>query len=79
MEQIKKPKEWREVMFPYRQVRKELFCTAVRQKLNPMYTKADIIAGIKEMGYNTVEAMYYYNIIEEVKKRGLMQRNGEND
>ncbi len=63
----------------YRETIPQLFCTSVRQKLNPLYTKEDIIAGIKEMGYNTVEAMYYYNIIEEVKKRGLMQRNGEND
>jgi hypothetical protein len=63
----------------YRETMPQLFCTSVRQKLNPLYTKADIIAGIKEMGYNTVEAMYYYNIIEEVKKGGLKQRNGEND
>jgi hypothetical protein len=74
MEKIKKPKEWREVMLPYR---KKLFCTSVKERLNPTYSKADIIAGIKEMGYNTVEAMYYYNVIEEVKKRGLAQREGE--
>lgn len=74
MEKIKKPKEWREFMLPYK---KKLFCTSVKERLNPIYTKGDIIAGIKEMGYNTVEAMYYYNVIEEVKKRGLMQREGE--
>jgi hypothetical protein len=79
MEKIKKPKEWRDVMFPYRQVRKELFCTAVRQKLNPMYSKLDIIAGIKEMGYNEAEATHYYNVIEEVKRGGLKERNGEDD
>jgi len=76
---MKKPLEWNELMFPYRQVRKELFCTSVNRRINPMYSKLDIIAGIKEMGYNEVEAMYYYNIIEEVKKRGLMQREGEDD
>lgn len=73
---MNKPKEWNDLMFPYRQVRKELFCQSVR-RINPMYSKLDIIAGIKEMGYNEVEAMYYYNIIEEVKKRGLMERKGE--
>jgi hypothetical protein len=31
------------------------------------------------MGYNEVEAMWYYNIIEEVKKRGLMERKGDED
>lgn len=79
MEKINKPKEWREIMYPYRQARKELFCTSVKERLNPMYSKADIVAGIKEMGYNEVEAMYYYNIIEEVKRGGLKQRNGEDD
>jgi hypothetical protein len=44
-----------------------------------MFSKLDIIAGIKEMGYNEVEAMWYYNIIEEVKKRGLMERKGDED
>ena len=63
----------------YRKAIPQLFCTSVIKRFNPIYTKEDIIAGIKEMGYNTVEAMYYYNIIEEVKKRGLMQRNGEDD
>jgi hypothetical protein len=74
---MNKPKEWNELMFSYRQVRKELFCTSVNRRINPMFSKLDIIAGIKEMGYNEVEAMYYYNVIEEVKKRGLMQRDGE--
>ena len=63
----------------YRGAMLQLFCTSVKNRLNPIYTKADIVSGIKEMGYNTVEAMYYYNIIEEVKRRGLMERNGEND
>lgn len=77
MEQIKKPKEWRERMFPYHQVRKELFCHSVKERLNPTYSKADIIAGIKEMGYNEVEAMYYYNVIEEVKRGALREIKGE--
>jgi hypothetical protein len=66
-------------MFPYRQVRKELFCTSVNRRINPMFSKLDIIAGIKEMGYNEVEAMYYYNIIEEVKKRGLAEKINEEE
>lgn len=78
MEQIKKPLEWDELMKPYRE--KRLFCKdpSIR-RISPLYSKLDIVAGIKEMGYNEVEAMYYYNIIEEVKKKGLMERNGEND
>jgi hypothetical protein len=76
---MNKPKEWNELMFPYRQVRKELFCTSVNRRINPMFSKLDIIAGIKEMGYNRVEAMYYYNIIEEVKKRGLAEKINEEE
>jgi hypothetical protein len=72
---MKKPLEWDELMKPYRE--KRLFCKEVNRRINPMYSKLDIIAGIKEMGYNESEAMWYYNIIEEVKKRGLMQREGE--
>jgi len=73
---INKPLEWDELMKPYRESR--LFCKdpSIR-RVSTLFSKLDIIAGIKEMGYNEVEAMYYYNIIEEVKKRGLMQREGE--
>jgi len=75
-EEIKKPLEWDELMKPYRE--KRLFCKdpSIR-RVSPLFSKLDIIAGIKEMGYNESEAMWYYNVIEEVKKRGLMQREGE--
>jgi hypothetical protein len=73
---MNKPLEFDEYMKPYRE--KRLFCKdpSIR-RVSMVFSKQDIIAGIKEMGYNEVEAMYYYNIIEEVKKRGLMQREGE--
>ena len=75
-EEINKPLEWDELMKPYRESR--LFCKdpSIR-RVNMNFSKLDIIAGIKEMGYNESEAMWYYNVIEEVKKRGLMQREGE--
>ena len=75
-EGIKRPKEWDEHMKPYRESR--LFCKdpSIR-RVSMIFSKLDIIAGIKEMGYNESEAMYYYNVIEEVKKRGLKEREGE--
>ena len=72
-----KPKEWNNLMHPYRQVRKELFCTSVRERLNPTFSKANIISGLMEAGWDEDAATHYYNVIEEVKKGGLMQREGE--
>jgi hypothetical protein len=75
---MNKPLEWDELMKPYRESR--LFCKDLSiRRVSMVFSKQDIIAGIKEMGYNEVEAMYYYNIIEEVKKRGLMERKGDED
>ena len=73
----RKPKEWNNLMHPYRQVRKELFCTSVRERLNPTFSKANIISGLMEAGWDEDAATHYYNVIEEVKKGGLMQREGE--
>jgi len=72
-----KPKEWNNLMHPYRQVRKELFCQSVRERLNPTFSKANIISGLMEAGWDEDAATHYYNVIEEVKKGGLMQREGE--
>ena len=72
-----RPKEWNNLMHPYRQVRKELFCTSVRERLNPTFSKANIISGLMEAGWDEDAATHYYNVIEEVKKGGLMQREGE--
>lgn len=70
---MNKPLEFDEYMKPYR-----LFCTSAR-RVNPMYSMEDIIKGIMSMGYNRVEAMYYYKPIEEAKRQGLnkWQREGE--
>jgi len=72
-----KPKEWNNLMHPYRQIRKELFCQSVRERLNPTFSKANIISGLMEAGWDEDAATHYYNVIEEVKKGGLMQREGE--
>jgi len=74
-----KPKEWNQIMHPYRQVRKELFCQSVRERLNPTFSKANIISGLMEAGWDEDAATHYYNVIEEVKKGGLMQREGEDE
>jgi len=74
-----KPKEWNNLMHPYRQVRKELFCQSVRERLNPTFSKANIISGLMEAGWDEDAATHYYNVIEEVKKGGLMQREGEDE
>jgi len=74
---IKKPKEWNQIMFPYRQARKELFCQSVRERLNPTFSKVDIIGGLMEAGWDENAATHYYNVIEEVKRGGLKQREGE--
>lgn len=76
---MNKPKEWDEIMYPYRQVRKELFCTSVRERLNPNFSKANIISGLMEAGYSIYEATHFYNVIEEVKKGGLKQRDEEDE
>ena len=47
-----RPKEWNNLMHPYRQVRKELFCQSVRERLNPTFSKANIISGLMEAGYS---------------------------
>jgi hypothetical protein len=47
------------------------------RKINPLYTKSDIVLGLKEMGYTTEEAMHYYHVIEEVKKGKLKEKKGE--
>jgi len=46
-----KPKEWNNLMHPYRQIRKELFCQSVRERLNPTFSKANIISGLMEAGW----------------------------
>lgn len=43
------------------------------------YTKQDIIAGLKEVGYTDYEAEHWFNLIEEVKKGALMERKGDDD
>ena len=75
--EIKKPQEWNQIMHPFRQARKELFCHSVRERLNPTFSKANIISGLMEAGWDEDAATHYYNVIEEVKKGGLMQREGE--
>jgi hypothetical protein len=79
MEQIKKPLEWDELMKPYRESR--LFCKEVKRRINTMYSKEDIIKGIMSMGYNEVEAMYYFNPIDETKRQGLnkWERKGDDN
>ena len=74
---VTKPKEWNQLMYPYRQVRKELFYYSVRERLNPTFSKANIISGLMDAGYSLYEATHYYNVIEEVKRGGLKQREGE--
>lgn len=75
----RKPKEWNNLMHPYRQIRKELFCHSVRERLNPTFSKANIISGLMEAGYSNYEATHFYNVIEEVKRGGLIEREGENE
>jgi len=74
-----KPKEWNQIMFPFRQARKELFCQSVRERLNPTFSKANIISGLMEAGYSNYEATHFYNVIEEVKRGGLIERKGDED
>ena len=76
---IKKSKEWNQIMFPFRQARKELFCQSVRERLNPTFSKANIISGLMEAGYSNYEATHFYNVIEEVKRGGLIERKGDED
>lgn len=76
---IKKPKEWNQIMFPYRQARKELFCQSVRERLNPAFSKVDIISGLMETGMTEYEAESRYYVIEEVRRGVLMQREGEDE
>ena len=44
-------------------------------------SKEDIIKGIMSMGYNEVEAMYYFNPIDETKRQGLnkWERKGDDN
>ena len=74
-----RPKEWRERMFPYHQVRKELFCQSVRGKHNPTFSKVNIISGLMETGMTEYEAESKYYVIEEVKRGALMERKGEEE
>lgn len=78
-EEIKKPKEWRERMFPYHQVRKELFCHSIKERLNPLFSKVNIIAGLMETGMTQHEAESRYYVIEEVKRGVFMERKGDDD
>jgi len=48
-----------------------------KRRINPIYTKSDIILGLKEMGYTEEEALHYYNVIAEVKKGVLKEKHGE--
>lgn len=48
-----------------------------KRRINPIYTKSDIILGLKEMGYTEEEALHYYYVIEEVKKGKLKEKKGE--
>jgi len=75
MDGIKKPKEWNEMMKPYRD--KRLFCTSVKERLNPNFSKVDIISGLMDAGYSDYEAAHLYNVVEERKRGGLKQREGE--
>lgn len=72
-----KPKEWNQLMHPYRQIRKELFCQSVRERLNPTFSKANIISGLMEAGYSNYEAIHLYNVVEEVKRGTLRGIKGE--
>ena len=72
---MNKPQEWSEMMKPYRD--KRLFCTSVKERLNPNFSKVDIISGLMEAGYSDYEAIHLYNVVEESKKGGLRERNGE--
>jgi len=74
-----KPKEWNNLMHPYRQIRKELFCQSVRERLNPTFSKANIISGLMEAGWDEDAAIHYYNVIEEVKRGGLREREEEDE
>jgi len=74
-----KPKEWNQIMHPYRQIRKELFCQSVRERLNPTFSKANIISGLMEAGWDEDAAIHYYNVIEEVKRGGLREREEEDE
>jgi len=74
-----KPKEWNQIMHPYRQVRKELFCQSVKERLNPTFSKANIISGLMEAGWDEDAAIHYYNVIEEVKRGGLREREEEDE
>jgi hypothetical protein len=74
---MNKPLEWDELMKPYRE--KRLFCKEVNRRINPMFSKEDILKGIMSMGYNKVEAMYYYKPIEETKRMGLMKHEREGE
>lgn len=74
-----KPKEWNEIMSPYRQYRKELFCTSVLERLNPTFSKVNIISGLMAAGHSESAATHYYNVIEEVKRGGLRKREGEDE
>ena len=74
-----KPKEWNNLMHPYRQIRKELFCHSVRERLNPTFSKSNIISGLMEAGWDEDAATHYYNVIEEVKRGGLIVREGEDE
>ncbi|MFZ1389461.1 MAG: hypothetical protein WAS34_18915 [Thiolinea sp.] len=74
-----KPKEWNNIMFPYRQARKELFCTSVRERLNPTFSKANIISGLMIAGYNEDAATKYFNLIDEIRRGGLIERDGEDE
>ena len=48
-----------------------------KRRINPIYTKSDIILGLKEMGYTEEEALHYYYVIDEVKKGKLKEKKGE--
>mgnify|MGYP000452717712 CR=1 FL=1 len=72
---MNKPQEWNDLMKPFRD--KRLFCTSVKERLNPNFSKVDIISGLMEAGYDEYEANHFYNVIEEKKKGGLRERNGD--
>jgi|LakMenE01Jun11ns_1017448.scaffolds.fasta_scaffold9081222_2 hypothetical protein len=50
-----------------------------KRRINPIYTKLDIILGIKEMGYTEEEALHCYYVIEEVKKGKLKEKKAKNE
>lgn len=74
---MNKPKEWNEIMKPFRD--KRLLCTSVKERLNPIFSKANIISGLMEAGYSDYEATHLYNVVEEYKRGGLRERNGVNE